>query len=291
MTQGEFSNEYRGTDAPATNLPEGAEATAPMKRELKTYTMKDGSQGSRAAYIKELFVEDKLSRTEIAEKHGFSYRDVYSATVNMVNGTESGARGRTPTSTVIKVNAERKLATANEEGIYTLVETGEVVDVSSLTDVNRNDWIKEQVEAGTERGTIAKQLELSYGVVYGVTKEMEGAKVRQEYDITKEDGTVEKVSRAAYIRHLYNGGMSRSDIMKELGVAYQVVWQATKEEKEEPTLAEKFEGLIADLSSFGDKIEDKHAKNFDKVIEALKAITLKPEEVAAEAAGAEGEQA
>jgi hypothetical protein len=199
----------------------------------------------------------------------------------MTNGTESGSKGRAPTMTVIKVTKdEQKLLTGDAENGYQLngekIENAEA-EALELVERNRIDWIKEQVTAGTDRGTIAKWLGLSYGVIYGATKDQEGTRVRQEFDLTQEDGTVEKVSRAVYIRHLYAGGKTRSEIQKELNVPYQVVWQATKEEKEELTAVERFNGLVIELEGFADKVEEKHLKNFNRVIEALKALELKPE--------------
>jgi len=52
-------------------------------------------------------------------------------------------------------------------------------------------------------------------------------------------------SRAELIRHLFNDeGMTRTEIAKELGVTYQVVWQATKVKKAKAVETETVEEAI-----------------------------------------------
>lgn len=240
---------------PNTELPEGAVAAAPAQRE--TYKLNDGSEGSRAAFIREKFMDDNMSRKEISEKFGFAYRVVYSATVNMTNETESATRGRATTNSVIKVNAENQMVEVKEvEGQQITFVDGEAVDTTyeeaDLTDKSRNEWIKEKVEAGMSRGDIAKILDLSYGVIYSLTKDSENT--RQTYTVTDENG--EEISRAEYIRRQVAAGKSRSDIAKELDVPYSVVWQATKTEK---TDADKFRAALETIESYIDKLDNKEA--------------------------------
>ena len=52
-----------------------------------------------------------------------------------------------------------------------------------------------------------------------------GASTEQEQEQEQEH---KKPSRASQIRQLFDGGMSRAEIAKELGVRYQIVYQATK---------------------------------------------------------------
>lgn len=286
-----FSQEFPG----AAGLAPEQEAVAaegvstempvvPEAKEKETYELADGSIGSRAAFIREKFINENMSRKEIAETYGFPYRVVYSATVNMVNDAEATTRGRAATNATIKVNAENQLVEVKEiEGAPVTFVNGEAVDKvytdAELTDKSRNEWIKEQVDAGMSRGDVAKILDLSYGVVYGLTKEAEGT--RTAHTIELEDGTT--VSRAEYIRMKAAEGVSRGDIAKELGVPYSVVWQATKTEK---TAQEKYEELIKSLEAFSDKMDDKDA--FDSAVLVLKDLTVataaQDEEADAEAA-------
>ena len=270
-----FSQEFPGAagltpeqetvEAVSTDLPVVQEA-----KEKETYELADGSIGSRAAFIREKFLNDNMSRKEIAETYGFAYRVVYSATVNMANDAEATTRGRSATNAIIKVNKDNQLVEVKEiEGAPVTFVNGEAVDVSyaddELTEKSRNEWIKEQVDAGMSRGDVAKILDLSYGVVYGLTKEAEGT--RTSHVIELEDGTT--ITRAEYIRKRAAEGVSRGDIAKELGVPYSVVWQATKTEK---TAQEKYEEVIKSLEAFADKMEDKDA--FNAAVLALKELTV-----------------
>lgn len=259
--------------APETEVVEGVSTELPTVQETKekeTYELADGSVGSRAAFIREKFINDNMSRKEIAELFGFPYRVVYSATVNMVNEAESTTRGRSAANAIIKVDAENQMVEVKEvDGAAVTFVNGEAVDVvyaeDDLMDKSRNEWIKEQVEAGMSRGDVAKILDLSYGVVYGLTKEAEGTRVAHTVEL--EDGSV--VSRAEYIRMRAAAGVSRGDIAKELGVPYSVVWQATKTEK---TAQEKYEELLASLEAYADKMDDKDA--FNSAVQVLKELTV-----------------
>ena len=262
-TAGEVSEETVNT-----TLPEGTEA-APV--EHQTYTMKDGSQGSRAAFIRELFLEDNLSRKQIAEEYGFPYRVVYSATVNMTNAAEAPQRGRSATATVIQLTADGQVVLHKDGKVLVDGEAfeGDVSELGELYDKSRNEWIQEQMAAGVSRGDIAKKLDMSYGVIYGLTKSAEGS--RQRIELELEDGT--KVSRSEYIRMQFAAGKSRGEIAKELDVPYSVVWQATKTEKAAP---EKYAELVEELKGFADKISDPDL--FGQVIDALGTLTIKEEE-------------
>lgn len=272
----EFPEGVEGA-TPDIDLPEGAEVPAATERE--TYTLNDGSQGSRAAFIREKFLQDNMSRKAISEEFGFPYRVVYSATVNMTNTAEAPARGRSASVSVINVTEDGKVVITKDDGTYC---NGEKVDdvtaLGELQEVNRNEWIKEQVDQGVSRGDIAKWLDMSYGVIYNITKDQEGT--RQRVEITDENGKV--MSRAEYIRQQYAAGKSRGDIAKELDVPYNVVWQATKTTKTE---AEQFKELVENLKGYKDKVED--AELFGQICDALDTIIIKEAPKAEEAAPAE----
>ena len=283
MENTNFAEEFEGTEAleneqVATDAPEVVKA--PKERE--TFELADGSIGSRAAFIREKFTNDNMSRKQIAEQFGFDYRVVYSATVNMQNDAEGGTRGRSAANVMIKVNADNQVVEVKEiDGAQVTFVNGEATDVTyeedQLTDKLRNEWIQEAVAAGMSRGDVAKILDVSYGVVYGLTKDAEGT--RQTYTITLEDGT--EISRAEYIRRQAAAGVSRGDIAKELGVPYSVVWQATKTEKSDQ---EKYEDAIKTLEHFVGKTSDEEA--FADAIATLKAIQIPVKEEAEETAEA-----
>jgi len=266
----------------------------PADKEVATYELNDGTTGSRAAFIREKFLANNLSRKEIAETYDFAYRIVYSATVNLVNEAEATTRGRATSNSTIHVNAENQVVevrveTINEVEVSVTYVNGEVVDKiyaeEELSPKARNEWIKEAVEAGMSRGDVAKILDLSYGVVYGLTKEAEGT--RTTHMITIEGG--EEISRSEYIRSQVAAGKAKGDIAKELNVPYSVVWQATKVEK---SAQEKYEEAIKVLEGFTDVIVDADA--FTSALSVLKELTVKTaeedEKEAAAAAAAEAIQ-
>ena len=166
-----FAAEFEGTEAlaneqVATDAPEVVKET----KERETYELADGSIGSRAAFIREKFIDDNMSRKQIAEQFGFDYRVVYSATVNMHNDAEGDSRGRSAVNAVIKVNADNQVVEVKEvDGAQVTFVNGEAADTvyteNDLMDKSRNEWIQEVVAAGMSRGDVAKILGVSYGVV------------------------------------------------------------------------------------------------------------------------------
>lgn len=282
MENTNFAAEFEGTEAlAAEQVATDAPETVKAPKERETYELADGSIGSRAAFIREKFVNENMSRKQIAEEFGFDYRVVYSATVNMHNEAEGGSRGRSAVNAVIKVNVENQVVEVKEvDGAQVTFVNGEASDVTyaedDLMDKPRNEWIQEVVAAGMSRGDVAKILDVSYGVVYGLTKDAEGT--RQTHTVTLEDGT--EIPRAEYIRRQAAAGVSRGDIAKELGVPYSVVWQATKTEK---TAQEKFEEAIKAVENFTGKTDNEEA--LADAIATLKAIQIPNKEAAEEAAG------
>ena len=277
-----FAEEFPGVAenevfaTPDTEMPEKAVASK------ETYTLADGSQGSRAAFIREKFLQDNMSRKEIADTYGFAYRVVYSATVNMTNEAEAAGRGRSTVNAVINVTEDGKYVAEDAEGNILVdgeVFAGELADLGELVKVDRNEWIMSKVDRnewimskvkdGVSRGDIAKILDMSYGVIYNITKDLEGT--REKHEVELEDGTV--ISRSEYIRQLFAAGKSRGEIAKELNVAYPVVWQATKVVKTE---AEKYNDVVESLRPYADKVVDVDA--FNALLDQLAAIEFKAEE-------------
>lgn len=266
------------TEAVEMNTEMPAEEVAEAKaKDKKTWLDDEGNEISMSQFIREQFTKHNLSRKEISQKYDINYRTVYGATVNMENDAEPSSRGRGVVNPKINVTADGQVLTAQEvDGVehYFLnnvaVEEGAVIP--ETTEVDRNTWIREQVAAGVSRGDVAKALDLSYGVVYGLTKDAAGNRAKHEVELP--DGT--KVSRSEYIRMRVAEGVSKSNVAKELGVEYSVVWQATKKEK---TDAEKFHEAIANLKKFEGKVTDE--AGFAEIIGLLEDIEIKNTEVEA----------
>lgn len=239
-----------------------------------------GNEVSKSAFIREKFTQDNMSRKAISEKFDIPYRTVYGATVNMENEAEPAGRGRGVVNAKINVTVDNQVLLKENDKFYLNGEEISAEDAANIetTETDRNTWIKDQVTAGVNRGDVAKFLNLSYGVVYGLTKEEEGT--RQKYEVEIDDpekpGEKKLISRSEYIRMRVADGISKADVAKELGVEYSVVWQATKTAK---TDAEKFQDAVQVLSKFVDKAVN--PTKLAGIISKLATIEIKAEEVAA----------
>jgi len=225
------------------------------------WRLADGTLCSKSAFIREQFSSFNKSRKQISEDYAIPYRTVYGATVNMENEAEPTSRGRGVTFSKIQITEEDKVLFVKDGKVFINgEEQPEGAGVPDTMESDRNEWIKRQIEAGLSRGDIAKMLDLSYGVVYGLTKDADGT--RQKYEVELVDGT--KISRSEYIRKRVAEGVTKGDIAKELGVEYSVVWQATKKMK---TIEEKFVDAVKALEKFIDAVE-----NPDLLTNALKVL-------------------
>jgi hypothetical protein len=270
-TSDENKQETSGDSSDGAPAPEGTPSTAEVVTE---YELADGTKtASKSAFIRDCFVVKGMSRAQITEKFDFSYRTVYGATVNMDNGSES-TRGRSASSTTITVTeAGVNVHVDGDTGVvyFNNVAQPEGTEMPETVEVNRNDWIKEQVAAGVARADVAKALDLSYGVIYGLTKEEAEGESRTKYTVKLEDGT--EIPRSEYIRAQVAAGVDKSTLAKQLGVEYGVIWQATKQLK---TTAEKFQGAVKVLEKYEDKVLD--AAAFKTLIAELNAVEFKVEE-------------
>lgn len=271
MSQEDFAS---GQETMDTTAPTPEEAANEAK-DTRVWHNAAGEEVSKSEFIREQFTVHNLSRKEISEKFDINYRTVYGATVNMVNEAEPSSRGRSAVNQKINVTADGHVVTVIE-GV-THVDNAAVSDEEAAglttTEADRNTWIKEQVEGGKSRGDVATALGLSYGVVYGLTKDVEGASQRHEMEYNGET-----VSRSEYIRRRFADGVSKSDIAKELGVDYPVVWSALKSLKSE---ADKFADALDKVAKFEDKMED--VETFKSLIEQLKGLAIKEASVEAPA--------
>jgi transposase len=252
--------------APIDPNVEGAEP-----KDERKWLNAEGQEVSKSAFIREQFTVNNLSRKEISDKYQIPYRTVYGATVNMANEAEPASRGRGIVNPKIQVTVDNKVL-LEENGKYFLNGeeiTAEQASTIETVETDRNAWIKSQVDAGVNRGDVAKYLGLSYGVVYGLTKEAEGT--RQKYEVELPDGS--KMGRAEYIRKRIEDGATKADVAKELNVEYSVVWQATKKAK---TTEEKFQDAIAVLEKFAGSVKDVTA--FNDAIAVLKTLEIIVEE-------------
>ena len=265
MSEEQFVQEEE-FDGAAPSQEEAAKAA----RDTRVWRLDDGTEVSMSEFIRERFVKDNLSRKEISEKFDINYRTVYGATVNMVNDAEPAGRGRAAANQKINITENGDVVTVIEGTTHINNEavSDEEAAMLETTEVDRNEWIKEQVEAGVSRGDVAKKLGLSYGVVYNVTKDIKGASQRHEVEYQGET-----MSRSEYIRRRFQEGVSKSEIAKELGVDYPVVWSALKTLKSE---TEKYQDALKRLEKFAEKVVD--PETFNSLLDQMKALeVIEPE--------------
>jgi transposase len=261
----EVMDEMEGAELNTNDVPANE-----AKEDGRIWKCADGSECSKSAFIREQFSKFNKGRKEISAEYNIPYRTVYGATVNMENEAEPTNRGRGVTFSKINVTEDGAVVFVKDGIVYINGEVQpEGTEAPETMEMDRNEYIKQQVLAGVGRGDIAKRLDLSYGVIYGITKEAEGT--RQKYEVTLEDGTV--ISRSEYIRKQVEAGVAKSDIAKELGVEYSVVWQATKKLK---TTEEKFVDTVKSLEKFLDQVEMPEVLR--ELIDKLGSVKIKAEE-------------
>lgn len=246
------------------------EEAAAAARDTRVWRLDDGTEVSMSEFIRERFVKDNMSRKEIAEKFNINYRTVYGATVNMVNDAEPAGRGRAAANHKIKVTENGDVVTVIEgvTHVNNVAVSDEEAAELETTEVDRNEWIRQQVESGVSRGEVAKKLGLSYGVVYNVTKDIKGASQRHMIEYQGET-----MSRSEYIRRRFQEGVPKSEIAKELGVDYPVVWSALKTLKSE---TEKYQDALKRLEKFAEKMVD--PETFNSLLDQMKALeVIEPE--------------
>lgn len=200
------------------------------------FYLDNGTECSRSAYIRQEFAKDR-SRKEIADELGVKYYIVYSATANMYNAAhpENGGAGVAGKGSVLVPEVDKDFKFVNAEG--EIVETAE-----EANKVPRADLMRTLAQEGVSRSAIKDYFEVPYATVYAATKEVfdngEGTSNRAAKTIVH-PVTGETVKRVDYIRELFEGGMDRRSIAKELTkltgdlVDYATVYAATKPKKEE----------------------------------------------------------
>jgi hypothetical protein len=104
---------------------------------------------------------------------------------------------------------------------------------------SRSAYIRQEFMKDRARGDIAKELGVSYGVVFSATTNMHNAKHPEGAEghavargVIMEDGR----SRAEHMRDMVKEGKTRGEIAKHFGAPYATVYAATKD------LIEKGEG-------------------------------------------------
>lgn len=107
-------------------------------------------------------------------------------------------------------------------------------EAEASDEVPQRDQIRKLFGEGTTRGELAQMFGLKYQQVYAMTKDLQGpagsggggrARVMIEWN-------GETKPRVDVIRELLTSGKKVGEIAKELGISYQIVFQATKAQRE-----------------------------------------------------------
>lgn len=166
--------------------------------------------------IKAAFLANK-TRKELAEEYNLPYYTITKITKGMKNDVKMH-EGRFEAKKIY-VDADLNIVDVSAGG-----------NLAGLTETTTKEWVKRVVEEkGYDRKKIAEVLGISYGGVYSYTKDLDMPSERASVMITLADGT--QVPRAKYIRARVAAGADKSALAKELGINYNVIWQATSKKK------------------------------------------------------------
>jgi len=166
------------------------------------YILDDGTPTPiKAEYIRQEFMKGK-TRRQLADELGVSTGIVAGATANMDNGK------------VRKYNRT-----------FVKLEDGRVI--------TRAEYIRQEVLENQRQVTdVAKELKIKYDSAYasvrkqkGIPKGTHGGKIF----VKLPDGTV--IPRVDYIRSQIAKGISKQELMKELGCDYHTIYVATYKKK------------------------------------------------------------
>lgn len=130
--------------------------------------------------------------------------------------------------------------------------------VDEQPEVSLRDQIRERFQAGGDENTrskIAKDFGLKYQQVYAYTKDMgegegSGGRARVMVEVNGEQRP-----RVEVIREMFANGEKVGAIAKELGVSYQIVYQATKNQRPSKDEADEAEATEEGTEDLADEVE------------------------------------
>ena len=132
------------------------------------------------------------------------------------------------------------------------LENGRIVVIDdNNVELSRKEYvIREFCEKNRSRGDIAKELEISYQIVFSYTKNLQNS--HHNENTNGRSIMINDVTRKEYVINEFNKNRSRGDIAKELGISYQIVFSYTKDLRNSKT-DERRERLSAKYEEFNIK--------------------------------------
>ena len=108
------------------------------------------------------------------------------------------------------------------------LENGRIVVIDdNNVELSRKEYvIREFCENDRSRGEIAKELEVSYQIIFSYTKDLKNS--HHNEDTNGRSIMINDVTRKEYVINEFNKNRSRGEIAKELGISYQIVFSYTK---------------------------------------------------------------
>lgn len=137
--------------------------------------------------------------------------------------------------------------------------------VGATEPIPRQEYIRKRFEAGAHRREITTELGVVYQIVFAATKGMfnahhtpgkRGGRSSLMIVVDDETGEETEMPRTEYIRREYERGRERSDIAKELGISYGLVYAATKDVERDEEVVAAYKRANADVESDEEADED-----------------------------------
>ena len=109
------------------------------------------------------------------------------------------------------------------------LENGRIVVIDNDgVEMGRKEYvIREFCEKDRKRGDIAKELEVSYQIIFSYTKDLQNS--HHNENTNSRSIMINDITRKEYVINEFNKNRSRGDIARELGVSYQIIFSYTKD--------------------------------------------------------------
>ena len=135
------------------------------------------------------------------------------------------------------------------------LENGRIVVIDdNNVELSRKEYvIREFCEKDRKRADIAKELNVSYQIVFSYTKDLRNS--HHNENTNGRSIMIEDKTRKQYVIDEFNKNRSRSEIAKELNVSYQIIFSYTKDLRNSTT-----DERSARLNAKYEEFNKKHAK-------------------------------
>ena len=132
------------------------------------------------------------------------------------------------------------------------LENGRIVVIDNDgIELSRKEYvIREFCEKDRSRADIARELEVSYQIIFSYTKDLRNT--HHNENTNSRSIMINDITRKEYVINEFNKNRSRGDIARELGVSYQIIFSYTKDLRNNKT-DERRERLSLKYEEFNKK--------------------------------------